>query len=300
MLDFKSPVEFVMVNRNDNKTLQQLKERFGYHDLDLADTAPPLQSTKLAVRHDYLFMILLYPVYDRRTKIISSAEIDFYIEKDRVTVVDPAGLPQLKEFCEKLEKGYKEQPQDVPQLLYMILETMIEAIYPMLRHIAVDVEEIEAKLFRNFERSLIKDLLRVKTNIVSIRKSIQGHKNVIRKLVTQASYRYASVNKLEEYFDKLVEETKDIWDRLELQKNTIDALHETNASLLDYQTNEIMKTLTIISVITFPLTLFATLFATRAAGMPIVDSPYGFWILSSIVAVLAILMLVIFKKKNWI
>ena len=165
---------------------------------------------------------------------------------------------------------------------------------------SADVEDIELKLFKSFERSLIKELLRVKTNIVNVRQTIQGHKSVIRKLVSASYSRYGTVKRLQEYFDKLVEETKDIWDRLELQKDTIDALHETNVSLLDYQTNEIMKTLTIISVITFPLTLLATLFATRAAGMPIVDHPYGFWILAGLIGAFAGCMLFLFKKKGWL
>jgi len=293
-------VEWIMVSANDRKTLQSIQQSYGYHDLDLADTAPPLQSTKLAVREKYLFMILNYPVFDRKTRIISSAEIDFFIEKNRLTIVDTVGLPQLQTLYNQFESNELPAIYDVPHLLHAILESLVESIYPMLRHIAVDVEDIEKKLFKNFERSLIKELLRVKTNIVSVRKAIQGHKSVIRKLVVAAHGRYVSVEKLQEYFDKLVDETKDIWDRLELQKNTIDALHETNASLLDYQTNEIMKTLTIISVIVFPLTLVAAIFGMNATGMPLVSHTYGFWIIVGIMILGALGMLWLFKKKNWL
>lgn len=293
-------VEWIMVSANDRKTLQAIQQSYGYHDLDLADTAPPLQSTKLAIRDKYLFMILNYPVFDRKTRIISSAEIDFFIEKNRLTIVDTAGLSQLQVLYNQFESGELPAIYDVPHLLHVILESLVEAIYPMLRHISVDVEDIEKKLFKNFERSLIKELLRVKTNIVSVRKAIQGHKSVIRKLVGAARSRYVSVDRLQEYFDKLVDETKDVWDRLELQKNTIDALHETNASLLDYQTNEIMKTLTIISVIVFPLTLVAAIFGMNATGMPLVSHPYGFWVIIGIMALGAIGMLWLFKKKNWL
>ncbi|MHB8831115.1 MAG: magnesium transporter CorA family protein [Patescibacteria group bacterium] len=293
-------VEWIMVSANDRKTLQAIQQSYGYHDLDLADTAPPLQSTKLAIRDKYLFMILNYPVFDRKTRIMSSAEIDFFIEKNRLTIVDTAGLPQLQVLYNQFESGELPAIYDVPHLLHVILESLVESIFPMLRHISVDVEEIEKKLFKNFERSLIKELLRVKTNIVSVRKAIQGHKSVIRKLVEAARSRYVSVDRLQEYFDKLVDETKDIWDRLELQKNTIDALHETTASLLDYQTNEIMKTLTIISVIVFPLTLVAAIFGMDATGMPLVGHPYGFWIIVGIMALGAVGMLWFFKKKNWL
>jgi len=292
-------LEWVMVDSNDRKTLQALKRQFAFHDLDLADTAPPLQSTKLAVRDGYLFMILLYPVFDKKTRIITSAELDFFIEPNRIVLVDPVGLDQLH----ALHARFADQGldvYDVPNLLHVILEELIENIYPMLRHMSADVEDIELKLFKSFERSLIKELLRVKTNIVNVRQTIQGHKSVIRKLVSASYSRYGTVKRLQEYFDKLVEETKDIWDRLELQKDTIDALHETNVSLLDYQTNEIMKTLTIISVIVFPLTLVAAIFGMNSVGMPLVGHPYGFWLIIGLMAIGAGCMLWFFKRKGWL
>ena len=289
-----------MVSSNDRKTLHALKRQYAYHDLDLADTAPPLQSTKLAVRDGYLFMILLYPVFDKKTRIVTSAELDFFIEPNRIVLVDSVGLEQMQALHARFANQELDQVYDVPHLLHVILENLIEGIYPMLRHMSADVEEVELKLFKSFERGLIKELLRVKTNIVNVRQAIQGHKSVIRKLVDAAYSRYGAVRRLQEYFDKLVEETKDIWDRLELQKDTIDALHETNVSLLDYQTNEIMKTLTIISVIVFPLTFVAAVFGMNAVSMPLVGHPYGFWLIIGLMALGAGCMLWLFRKKGWL
>jgi len=300
----KGRLEWVMVTKNDLKTLKDLKRRFDFHPLDLQDAAPPLQSHKLSVREDYLFMILQYPIYNRRTGIIHTAELDFFIGGDRLVTVDADGLEPLRELFDDFKKQNLESPTclatDVPQLLYFILDNLTSSVLPMLRHMASDVEDIEKQLFEKFERNLIKELLRVKTNIVNVRKAMQGHKTVIRKLIEQAHPRYPSIVRLEDYFDQLISNTKDIWDALELQKDTINALHETNESLLDHQTNEIMKTLTVISVITFPLTLFATLFSTRVSGVPLTDNPFGFVILVSSLAVCAAGMLWFFKKKGWI
>jgi magnesium transporter len=58
--------------------------------------------------------------------------------------------------------------------------------------------------------------------------------------------------------------------------------------------------LTIISVITFPLTLIATIFAIDANGRPFVDMPYGFWLICGLMALGVMMMVMIFKKKNWL
>jgi magnesium transporter len=297
---------WVMVSKNDQKTLKTLKGRFGFHDVDLEDIAPPIQSPKLALRDDYIFMILQFPVFNRQTRIISTAEVDFFIMNNMLVTVDTSKLIPLQELYENFRrtKGgiIKENltADDVPHLIYIILDTMSSSIFPMIRHISNDVDSIESQVFTNLGKGLIRELLRVKTNIVNVRKSMQGHKTVIRKLIEASQSRFPTIRRLEEYFDKLVDTTKDIWDTLQLQKETIEALHETNTSLADYKMNEIIKILTIFSCIIFPLTLIATLFSMRAAGMPFIDSVYGFWIILGLMTICTILMIAFFRRKKWL
>lgn len=103
-----------------------------------------------------------------------------------------------------------------------------------------------------------------------------------------------------EYIEALVERTKEIWDTVELQRDTINALHETHASLLENRTNDIMKTLTMFSVVIFPLTLIATLFAMDVPGIPFRDDPLGFVKVTAVLVVFAVVMVVFFKKRRWI
>ncbi len=169
----------------------------------------------------------------------------------------------------------------------------------MLLHLSIDIDEIERRLFRDYEKNLIQELLRVKTNVVNVRKAMQGHKTVIRQLIRSSQNRF-SIHELENYFEQLVEQTKEIWDTLEMQRDTVNALHETNASLIDFRINEIMKTLTIFSVIVFPLTLLAAIFGMNAKNMPFVDGPYGFWIILALMTAAGLVMLLLFKRKRWI
>jgi len=298
---------WIMAKKNDPRTLKALRDSFNYHQVDLADTAPPVQRQKLVERDKYLFMILQYPVFNRETRIITSAEVDFYIEPDRLVTVDSVGLAPLQDlyraFQDSVKPGSAIQGPlfaDIPHLMYGILNDLTTSIHPMLRHLTADVEDIEDKLFTDFERALIKDLLRVKTNIVNVRKCMQGHKMIIRRLIEAAERRYPDSRRFEEYFDRLVDETKEIWGELELQKDTINALHETSASLVDFQINEIMRTLTMISVIVIPLTLLASIFGMNAVSMPFVSQPYGFWMIIFIMAAGVVGMLAYFRYKKWL
>jgi Mg2+ and Co2+ transporter CorA len=61
-----------------------------------------------------------------------------------------------------------------------------------------------------------------------------------------------------------------------------------------------MKTLTVISVVTFPLTLIATIFAIHAPGTPFIKHALGFWIIFGIILVGGTMMVVLFKKRRWL
>lgn len=299
-------ITWVMVSKNDPKALKSLKVKFGFHDVDLDDAAPPIQSPKLAVRDDYIFMILQFPVFDRVSKIIKTAEVDFFIEKNTLVTVDTSRVLPLQELYERFQrtkgKLLKDNvaADDIPHLIYIILDTLLTSTYPMIRHIATDVDKIESQIFTNLEKDLIRELLRVKTNIVNIRKSMQGHKAVIRKLINVSEQRFTNIKRFEEYLDQLVDITKDIWDNLQLQKETIDALHETNTSLVDYKMNEIMKTLTIFMGIIFPLSLIVGLFSMRVEGIPFVGHSYGFWLIILILIISGAGLVWYFRKKKWL
>ena len=85
-----------------------------------------------------------------------------------------------------------------------------------------------------------------------------------------------------------------------IAKETINSLEQTNNALLTDKTNEIVKLLTIFSVIVFPLSLLAGIFGMNTKFLPLVGLPGDFWIITAIMAAGTISMIAFFKKKGWI
>lgn len=291
-------MQWVHLERTSDKELRVLQDDYGFHPVDVSEVPPPLQRPKVVHREGYIFMILPFPLFDYRTRIIRASEVDFFIAKGRLVTVNPDGLPAIQQVFNRFAvKGAKNQ--NVAHVLLDLLNTLLEAQFPMLVHLSQDIDEIEQGLFKADQREVILELMRIKTNIVNVRKAMQGHKKVIRMLMAEADG-VLPLARLTDYYNRLVDYTKEIWDTLEVQRDTIDALHEAHASLLENRTNEVMKTLTVFSVIIFPMTLVATLFAVRLDGMPWHGDPWGFFKLSATLVVLALLMYLYFKRKRWI
>ncbi|PIT90094.1 hypothetical protein COU23_00430 [Candidatus Kuenenbacteria bacterium CG10_big_fil_rev_8_21_14_0_10_36_11] len=294
-----------IVDKPTKKQLDWLKDNFDYEEQDILECPPPTQRPKLVDRSRYIFMILLFPFYDKETGKVRPSEVDFFIDNEKIITVHNGELKPLLELQTEAEKNPafgEKYLNNGSVLLYEILNRLLHECFPMLNHISQDIDNIEINTLNIFEKKLviITEILRIKINIVNFRKAMQAHKSIISKLI-KASEKFYPSNCLHNYFANLVNHTKDIWDFLENYKETINAVHETHESLMSHRQTEIMKTLTVISVIVFPLTLFAAIFGMNTMNsMPFINSQYDFWCVVIIMILAAAGMLLIFKKKKWL
>ncbi|HEX9664528.1 MAG TPA: magnesium transporter CorA family protein [Patescibacteria group bacterium] len=292
------------ITKKTAKEIDYLRKHFDFHPSDLRDTLPPLQRPKLIEHHDYIFLILLFPLYSKRKKTIVSSEIDFYIGPDYLITIHENDLSPIRKFTEQVRKNpglrqtYLEQGGG--RLLYEILYPLFTSTFPLLTKIGNRLDMVEKQIFAVHRRETIHQILEIKTNIVDLRKTMQSHKNVLKKIINKSPDVLPAVRFEKNKFNSLKEISIDIWDYLETFNNTIDAVHQTHESLANFRLNDIIKTLTIFSVIVFPLTLLAAIFGMNTPGIPFTDSAYGFWIVVAIMAVGTLGMFYFFRHKRWI
>lgn len=288
----------------NEKQIREIGTRFNLHPLDVQDILPPLQRPKLEDRSHYLFLILLFPFYNRTTGKIFPIEVDIAVGKDFLLTVSSAPLFALNQLFNEHNPSKKKKtlaqalPDSPSVLLYKALSTLEHYCYPMITHISNDIDAIEANIFEVKKAENINEVLRIKTNIVNFRKAMNRHTRVIKQFIEKAE-RLFPVEELALYFNDLVEHTEDIWGMLENFSDTIDAIHESHVSLLNLRSNQIMQRFTLFTSIIFSLTLVATVLATRAPGTPFIDWPFGFWWLTVLMGVLGGIMLVFYKLRKW-
>ena len=104
---------------------------------------------------------------------------------------------------------------------------------------------------------------------------------------------------LEIYFDDIVDKVEKIWNNLENLKDLIESLQDTNESIISHTTNNVIKTLTVFSVVMLPLNLLAGLYGMNV-DLPYSAHPAMFFYISGGMALLLLAMLVFFKVKRWI
>jgi magnesium transporter len=104
---------------------------------------------------------------------------------------------------------------------------------------------------------------------------------------------------LEIYFDDIVDASERIWDMLENYKEVVEALEDTNESVITHRLNNVLRVLTSVSVILLPLTLIASVFGMNV-DVPGEGSIEAFWVILGLMVVVLGGMVAYFRKRGWL
>ena len=101
------------------------------------------------------------------------------------------------------------------------------------------------------------------------------------------------------YFDDVHDASERIWDMLENYKEVVEALEETNESVISHRLNDILRVLTAFSVVILPLTLIASIWGMNVQ-VPGENGTTAFWIIVVAMVVLLASMLAFFRRRGWL
>jgi magnesium transporter len=298
-----SGLTWVNVVSPDVETAQELADRFGWHPLDVEDLVSKRQRPKVDDYEDegYLFTVLHFPVFDQAVQRLNAAEMDIFIGHDYVvTVPNRELLPVTRLFarCEEDERLREHLfARGSGRLLYEVLDDLFDYCFPILDKIAHKLDVIEDEMFEGRSYEVVRDLSNVKQEIISYRKIIKPERSTLR--VLERRVESFLPEELDLYFDDIVDAAERIWDLLDNFKEVVEGLESTNESVISHRQNDVLRLLTVISVVILPLTFITGLFGMNVK-FPGFDTPEGFWVIVAILLGTAVATLGFFRWRRWL
>jgi magnesium transporter len=290
---------------------QQLAARFGWHPLDVEDVLSRRQRPKIDVYPEgengasgYLFSVFHFPVYDAETRRLTAAELDVFVGPDYIVTLPTNELRPVTRFFRRAYEHEDFRTKHLSlgsgRLLYEILDDLYDYCFPILDKIGLKLEKIDEDIGgddRQSARDLVTDIHQVKQEIISYRKIIKPQRPTLRQL--ERRIETFLPEDLELYFDDIVDASERIWDLLDNYKEVVEALEDTNESLISHQQNDILYVLTIFSVVMLPLTFLTGVFGMNV-HFPGFDTAAGFFATLGLFVVTIVGMLGFFRWKKWL
>jgi magnesium transporter len=296
-------LRWVKVERPGTLERGWLEENFDFHALDLEDVLSRNQRPKIDVYDDYLFIVLNFPVFDSAAGRLGAGELDLFVGPGYLVTIPNQPLQPVEYLFERCRSKEELREQLFSRgsgyLLYRIVDDSFDYCFPMLRKIGNKLDALEDDIFEGRSEEVVRDISNVKQEIINFRKVIRPQRPVLRDL-EKVKQRYLAPDlDLEIYFDDIVDAHERIWDMLENYKEVVEALAETNESVISHRVNDILRVLTSISVIVLPLTLIASIWGMNV-GVPGKGNDTDFFVIVGAMLLMFVGMVVYFRRRGWL
>lgn len=258
----------------------------------------PSVRSKVDAYPEMLYLVLHFP-HAHGTNV-AEREIDFVIGRDFLITARYSPNETINRWAETFDLRSVATPdQEIHggHLFYWILRALYRSLFEELESMGKRIRKIEHKIFDGHESPMVIEISHANRLLLDLKQPLGFHRDILRSFETQSIELFGK--EFMPYGHLLLSEHYRVEWMLSSARDTLHDLRDTNDSLLQSKNNDIIQKLTLMSFVTFPLSLIAAVFGMNAQ-LPFVDSPRAFWGIFGLMLVSAFGMFAYFKSKKWL
>jgi len=266
----------------------------------LGDLSGPVPRSEASAAERVIKITLDFPVVKKKATE-GSHEIKFLIAKKTLITVRYEDVSALHRFGKEfevlttLDRGSKETHGGL--LFIALMRSLYEGLAAKLDYIDSRMDFIEGEMFNEREREMVVEISRVSQTLITFRQILFSHKEVLE--VADPLFLELFGKSFAPYLAELFHHYQHLTRRTASLTATLQELRNTNDSLLSTKQNEIMKALTVMAFVTYPLALIAAAFGMNTEHTPFVGHRFDFWFIVGIMLTSATIFFAYFKYKRW-
>ncbi len=294
-----SKTNWIIINGfNQTEGLIKLADHFGIHPLIIEDIFNVEHMPKVEDLESSLFVTLKNLTWSETDQFIESEQISLFLAANVLITFEEKDNNVFASIIERLKTGKgKGRVRQEDYLCYLLIDHIVDNYYILLDHTEEQMEDLEKLLIENPTNELSYSFLRLKKNLMLLRKTINPLKDEIRYLAREESGIISPFTR--QYLG-------DINDHLLFIIQSIDSFREMIASMMDLlmannanRMNSIMKTLTLVATIIIPMTLISSIYGMNFDYMPELHWKYSYPVLLAGLFSMGTVMYIYMKRKKW-
>lgn len=285
------------------QTSQPILEEFGFHPLAIDDALQETHVPRLDDWGEYLYIVLNYMNFQTNGETWETQvdELDVFLGKNYIVTHHDYQINAVDETWVICDRDESNIQQGADHILYRIADHMMASYMPAVEKIDEAIDEIEDQVFHRPSPRTLERIFALKRALLAMRRIIIPQREVLNKLARDD---YKVVDSRDRVF------FRDIYDHLvrlhdlnESLRDIVGGVQDTYLSAVNNRMNEIMKTLTIITVLFLPLN-----FLTGYFGMNFFE-PLGnlrtwttnpvFYLTLATIFLMPTSIFIWMRKRNW-
>ncbi|WP_282787132.1 magnesium/cobalt transporter CorA [Flavobacterium croceum] len=287
---------------NDIDIIKQVGNLLSVDNFMLSDILNTTKRTKVDEYHDVLFFNIKSLLPEEDTNNIKVEQISFLLKKDLLVSFQEKRSDFFTHIRERIRthSGIVREKK-VDYLLFLLLDAVMENFYITLESEEDKVESIINLTKQSTDLQLLEAIEKHRDNYNFLKRAIIPLRDSLYaiKSIKDDNIFNAIENNNYTFFDRLHQKSLELLEQIEYDLTTLDSASNYFFSAQSHKMNQIMKTLTVVSVIFMPLTFIVGVYGMNFDFMPELRWKYGYISIIIFMLILVIGMIMYFKKKKW-
>jgi magnesium transporter len=292
--------QFVWLDIQDpqDDDIALLRDEFHFHRLAIEDATRHHERPKVDSYEGYYFLVFYAITYDEAKNRLHNEAMNLFIGANYIVSVHEGEIKAIDETIKRWQKDEEEFGQDAGALLYALLDTITDDYFPVIDRLADRVETLEEQIFEKFRESSLQDVFSLKRDLLSIRRIVAPERDVLNVLIRREApiFERNSILYLQDVYDHIVRITDSIDTYRDLLSSALDAFLSVQSNRL----NQILKILTIASIVLMSDALIAGIYGMNFEFMPELHWIHGYPFALGLMVAISITLILLFRKWKWI
>ena len=283
---------------HDPKVIAKFGEHFQLHPLVQADIMNTELRPKFQISEKNLFLILKMPFFDEEGKLVTE-QFSLIVGSNYVLSFKETGGDIFDPIRNRIRNAIGElRNRKSDYLAYALADAIVDHYFVLMEKVEQITEIVEEELTSKPTPKTLDTIHKLKRVMITLRKSIWPLREVIDTFEKSQTPLIEASTKT--YLRDVYTHTIQVMDTIESLREMVGGMFDSYLSSVSNKMNETMKTLTLIASIFIPITFIAGVYGTNFEYLPELSWKGSYFSMLGSMAVIAIILLVWFKKREWI
>ena len=283
---------------NNIDIVAKLGSCYQLHPLVLEDILSIDQRPKLEIFDNYVYVVLKMLSYSEKNSGLESEQVSLIFGKNfLISFQEKEGdvFDLIRDRLRNAKGRIRKSGSDY--LTYALIDAIIDNYFLILEKFGERIAHIEEELVKDPSPKTVQTINGLKRELIFLRKSVWPLREVISGLTRGDTTLVKKETVL--YLRDIYDHTIQVIDTIETSRDMVSGMLDIYLTNASNRMNEIMKILTVIATIFIPLTFITGIYGMNFKNMPELSWQWGYLTIVGLMFVMATIMLIYFKKKNW-
>ena len=282
-----------------------LEELFHFHPLSIEDClaiSPSPKVEEYSPKDDdrfapYLFMVIHAVDYSRTDGVFATSELNFFLGKNFLITHHEGHLRSVTVVEERAAKGTGHIARAPDRVAHNLLDSIVDNYKPALEELSLEIGELEQQALQHPTKETLNKILLVKKEVMHLRQIIGPQREVLARFA-RGEFKLIRPH-LVPYYRNVYDGLFQISELAQGYTDSLTGILQVYLNMSSNQTGEVVKLLTLITVITTPLMIVGTWYGMNFHDMPELQMKHGYWYALALMAVSTAATYWYFKKRKW-